>query len=155
MTRKVVLGLVVFAVFAVGCRSTVEKEGEATPPVPVVKQPSQAPVTPTPPEAGQPYQVLRITADMPRELLDTAMRQGCPATALSSLFGVSFSSNHGCVLGSVTPGGLADKIGLKAGDSIVGCNGSEATCPRTLVPLLGTSKEPGKVELIVHRPKAG
>ncbi len=97
--------------------------------------------------------MLKITADLPQDLVDAANRQGCFVSALSALFGVDFSNPHGCIIGKLTPGGLAEKIGLRVGDSIVECNGGEITCPRTFVPLLSTPKEPGKVELIVHRPK--
>lgn len=153
MSKKALLGLVVIAVFAVGCKSTVEKQGEvATPtPAPVAAPTPSDPAPSTPPPSTpvvQGYEILKITADLSQELVDRANRQGCPSSALSALFGVSFSSMHGCVLGSVAPGGIAEQIGLRAGDSIVGCNGGEATCPRTLVSLLRA----GKVELIVHRP---
>jgi S1-C subfamily serine protease len=144
--------------FAAGCRSTVEKQGEAPPPAPVVQQPPPTPAAPSAPapvQTGQGYDVLKITAELSAGMLESANRQGCPSSALSALFGVQFSQMHGCVIGSITAGGLAEKVGLKPGDSIVGCNGGEATCPRTLVPLLSASKEPGKIELIVHRPKAG
>jgi hypothetical protein len=156
MFRKALLGLVVIAVFAAGCKSTVEKQGEVTLPAPApVAAPTPSDPAPSTPPAPTPvaqgYEILKITADLSQELVDGANRQGCPSSALSALFGVNFTSMHGCVLGNVAPGGLAEQIGLRTGDSIVGCNGGEATCPRTLVPLL----RPGKVELIVHRPKSG
>jgi len=111
------------------------------------------PAAPASDTAALGYEVLTIAADLPQELVDVANRQGCPLSALSALFGVDFSNPHGCIIGTLTPGGLAEKIGLMVGDSIVQCNGGEITCPRTFVPLLSTPKEPGKVELIVHRPK--
>ena len=115
--------------------------------------PAPPPAAPASDTAALGYEVLTIAADLPQELVDVANRQGCPLSALSALFGVDFSNPHGCIIGTLTPGGLAEKIGLMVGDSIVQCNGGEITCPRTFVPLLSTPKEPGKVELTVHRPK--
>ena len=161
MFKQAALGLMVVAVFAVGCKSTVEKQGEVNPPVPVVQQPAAPPpsvaLAPVRPEAGptgEGYDILKITAELPQEVLDAAAQgASCPSSLLTNLFGVNFSNPHGCIIGSLTPGGLAEKAGLMVGDSIVGCNGGEVTCPRTMAPLLSAPKEPGKVELIVHRPK--
>jgi S1-C subfamily serine protease len=162
MLRKALLGLVVIAVFAVGCKSTVEKQGEVAAPAPApVAAPAPAAPAPTPAApaatalapAAPGYEILRITADLPQELVEAANRQGCPMSAVSALFGAEISQPHGVVIGKLTPGGVAEKIGLRAGDSIVQCNGGEVTCPRTFVPLLAAPKDPGKVELIVHRPK--
>jgi len=160
MLRKSLLGLVVIAVFAVGCKSTVEKQGEVAAPAPALVA-APTPAAPAPPapavsapaRAAQGYDILKITADLPQELVDAANRQGCFVSAVSTLFGAEISQPHGVIIGKLTPGGVAEKIGLKVGDSIVECNGGEVTCPRTFVPLLATPKEPGKVELIVHRPK--
>jgi S1-C subfamily serine protease len=84
----------------------------------------------------------------------------CPRTFLIALFGADFANPHGCVIGRLTPDGLAAKAGLAVGDSIVSCNGTEVTCPSTLLPEVQQSfksSEPGKVVLIIHRrlPAAG
>jgi predicted metalloprotease with PDZ domain len=78
----------------------------------------------------------------------------CPQTQVSGLLGVQIGQPHGVILGHVSPTGPAGKAGLKAGDSIIACNGAAVTCPATLLPMLRTGEKPTTVKLTVLRAKS-
>jgi hypothetical protein len=166
MGKRAYLGLLALAVLGTGCRSSLEKQGEvkpapaqtpkpvATAPTPSAPVPSSS-VTPAPAAApaGAGYEVLKLTAQLPRSLVDDARaRASCPATAFAMLFGAQLANPRGCILGALTPEGLAARAGLRAGDSIVACNGREVTCPSTFLPAVLAPKQPDTIELIIHRP---
>jgi hypothetical protein len=81
-------------------------------------------------------------------------QERCPASQVSTMLGVTFSSAHGCVIGTVDPTGNAAKAGLKVGDGIRKCNGGEVTCPSTLDPLMWISRD-DTAQLVVVRPPGG
>jgi hypothetical protein len=78
-------------------------------------------------------------------------RTGCPMSAVSAILGVAIASPHGCFLGRVTPGGPADAAGLKAGDSIITCQGESVHCPSSLLRHVLPAGEDHDVELTVRR----
>ena len=159
------LGLLCAALLVGGCKkSTLQKTGEVKPTTPETKAqttPAKTAATPekqkTTAETAQGYDILTLEATIPQETIDAAQNpQDCPRTFLMSLFGVTWSNPHGLVIGSLTKGGLAEQAGLQPGDRIVSCNGEEVTCPATFEPVIRasfTSKEPGKITLIIHRLK--
>jgi S1-C subfamily serine protease len=80
---------------------------------------------------------------------------GCPRTFLMALFGLDWSSVHGCVIGKLTPGGLAEGAGLQVGDSVRSCNGRDVSCPQSLAGAVQASFDgptPGKLTLLIYRP---
>jgi len=81
-------------------------------------------------------------------------QEGCPSTLMQKVLGLEFSSAHGCVVGTTEVNGPAAKSGLQDGDSIVGCNGGEVSCPSSLAPLLWKSSG-NTAKLVVARPVAG
>ena len=76
---------------------------------------------------------------------------GCPKYAVSAILGVMIASPHGCLLGSVTPGGPADAAGLKPGDGIIACQGESVACPSSLLRHVLPAGEDREVELTVRR----
>jgi hypothetical protein len=158
MGKRAYLGLLALAVLGTGCRSSLEKQGEVKPapaqtPKPVATAPTPSTPVPEAAAAGRGYEVLKLTAQLPRSLVDDARaRASCPATAFAMLFGAQLANPRGCILGALTPEGLAARAGLRAGDSIVACNGREVTCPSTFLPAVLAPKQPDTIELIIHRP---
>lgn len=80
---------------------------------------------------------------------------GCPQTQVGMMLGIQIAQPHGCIVGGVHPGGLADKAGIQVGDSIVTCNGVTVTCPSALLPELERARAAGKAELTVVRRSRG
>lgn len=80
---------------------------------------------------------------------------GCPQTQVGAMLGIQIAQPHGCIVGGVHPGGLADRAGIEVGDSIVACSGVTVTCPSTLLPELERARAVGKAELTVVRQSEG
>jgi membrane-associated protease RseP (regulator of RpoE activity) len=78
---------------------------------------------------------------------------GCAVTQVGMILGLHIAQPHGCILGSVMPDGPAAEAGLRAGDGIVGCDGSKVTCPSSLLPHLAADADSREVKLTVLRPK--
>jgi predicted metalloprotease with PDZ domain len=78
---------------------------------------------------------------------------GCPKGALQALLGIELANPEGIVIAEVKPNGVGAKAGLKPGDSIVGCNGSDVTCPSSLEPHLYEGEKPGETVFVVERRK--
>ena len=73
----------------------------------------------------------------------------CPMTRLGNILGVTLAQPHGLVIGTVIPGGPADKAGIKAGDML----GGRTECPQTTLPMFEASKEPREMKVNVQRPR--
>ena len=106
------------------------------------------------------YEIWQLSAQVPPEVMHQAQAHGggCPSSFLVSLFGLDWSSVHGCIIGKIVPGGLADAVGLKVGDSFVSCNGKEISCPSSFEPTIRESfngPAPGRLVLLIHRPIGG
>jgi hypothetical protein len=78
----------------------------------------------------------------------------CPKMQVQNILKIIFAIPGGCVVGSVTPDGPADKAGLKPGDSIVACNEFSVVCPKTLVEHIEPLTDVRVVKFIIERPKA-
>ena len=78
---------------------------------------------------------------------------GCPKGALQALLGIELANPEGIVIAEVKPNGVGAKAGLKPGDSIVGCNGYDVTCPSSLEPHLYEGEKPGETVFVVERRK--
>jgi predicted metalloprotease with PDZ domain len=78
---------------------------------------------------------------------------GCPKGALQALLGIELANPEGIVIAEVKPNGVGAKAGLEPGDSIVGCNGSDVTCPSSLEPHLYEGEKPGETVFVVERRK--
>ncbi len=78
---------------------------------------------------------------------------GCPMKQVSAVLGIAIAQPMGCLIGAVQPGSPADEAGLKAGDSIIACDGNVVTCPSSLAPGIAPRREPREVELTVRRRK--
>jgi membrane-associated protease RseP (regulator of RpoE activity) len=153
---------------AAGCKpARVEKVVTVPPPPAQAGAPAQA-ESPAPTEAAPPAEataggvpVVKLTVKVAPELLSPRAagrrggRQNCPQTVLQQLFGVRFSRPHGCLVGGVEPGSLAEQAGLQAGDSITECNGEQVTCPASLLQRLPLGREPGLIELTIERNAGG
>jgi S1-C subfamily serine protease len=79
---------------------------------------------------------------------------GCPKTESGLILGIEISRPHGCVVGSVLPGGPAETAGIKVGDSIVACEGTAVSCPSVLLPLLPQGGGEAEVKLTIRRAQA-
>lgn len=129
MSKIILLGILALTLLTAGCKSNK-----------------------TTPAADFARVTLNVT--VPPDLLTglSEPKKDCPQSLLGELFGLTFSEPHGCIIGSVNKGGLAEQAGIKPGDSIVACNGSEVTCPSKLAEALPLGKKPGAIELVIHRP---
>jgi membrane-associated protease RseP (regulator of RpoE activity) len=78
---------------------------------------------------------------------------GCAVTQVGMILGLHIAQPHGCIVGSVMPDSPAAEAGLRAGDGIVGCDGSKVTCPSSLLPHLAADADSREVKLTVLRPK--
>jgi S1-C subfamily serine protease len=169
VTVKRLLFLVLVAgLGAAGCKSAPVEKAETAPPAPArVEAPAPA-QTPAPAKAApaakaprEDVQVVTLTVKVAPELLSRRGERGrgghqnCPQTRLEELFGIRFSQPHGCFVGRVAPGSLAEQAGLKAGDSITACNGEKVTCPASLLQRMPLGKEPGLIELTIERNPGG
>jgi len=167
--RNALFAVAIAALCVSGCRSaTMEKQGEVkpAPAVTTAKPPAPTPVAakPASPSLGEKvgadpargYEIWKLVAQVPQEAMDSASKGGgCPRTITQSLFGFEYSSPHGCVIGKLTPGGPAERAGLKVGDGIASCNGREVSCPSSLEPAIRASFDgptPGHLVLLIHRP---
>jgi C-terminal processing protease CtpA/Prc len=74
----------------------------------------------------------------------------CPQDRLGNLLGVTLARTHGLVIGTVIPGGPADKAGIKPGDML----GEPSDCPQTSLPRFEASKEPREMKVNVQRPRS-
>ncbi len=158
MTRTALLGPVLAVALLAGCKSaTLEQQG-VVPPQAVAAAAAQTPAAPapSPEEIAQGYQILKLTAQLPAALMQQAQQKAdCPRTLVGALFGLELADPHGCVIGTLVPGGLAEQAGLKTGDSIAACNDQSVSCPQEFVPLLRASvagPAKGKLVLTIHRP---
>ncbi len=155
MKRWWLFVVLIAGLFAAGCKSETQVTKVETPapkaetPVPV----SQPPAVPLPEGA----QLVKLTIKVPPEAISPrggggrGGRRDCPQSRLQELFGVRFAQPHGCIVGEVESNSAAEQIGLKAGDSIIECNGDKVTCPASLLQRLPLGKEPGLIELTIAR----
>jgi len=91
-----------------------------------------------------------VTVTIPAETAGSD-RRGCPKSVVSAILGVVMMKPHGCLVSRVMPGSPADAAGLKAGDSIIACQGESVACPAGLLPLMLPAGEDRDVELTVRR----
>ncbi len=146
-----VAALIILALLAPGCKSPSPQAAAPASPVAASKGSAVRGAS------KGPVRTLSVALRLPRGWKQTYApsrggdaHDGCPSTQMSKVLGISFSSSHGCVIGSVQAGGAAEKAGLQVGDSISRCNGGAVDCPATLDPLLWTSQG-DTAELVVVR----
>jgi hypothetical protein len=104
-----------------------------------------------PAKASWTEQTLTVRIPAGTEGSEGSDRTGCPMSAVSAILGVAIASPHGCYLGHTTPGGPADAAGLKAGDSIIACQGESVHCPSSLLRHVLPTEDDHDVELTVRR----
>jgi hypothetical protein len=93
------------------------------------------------------YETVAVTLEIPAARDVPTATGHCPKTRLGNILGVTFASTHGLVIGTVIPGGPADKAGIKPGDMLSG--GSE--CPRTVLPRFEAGEEPREMKVNARR----
>ncbi len=99
------------------------------------------------------YEAVALTLEIPAAAdVPTGGAHGgnCPQTRLGNILGVTFARTHGLVIGTVIPGGPADKAGIKPGDML----GERSECPRTTLPEFEAGKEPREMKVNVRRPRS-
>ena len=167
MLRNALYVVSLAALLLAGCKSCTLQQAPppaAPAPAPVVVAPTPPAAPPTTPVAAPPkpvasgpYEVLALTAQLPPDVMEKAKGPaGCPSSFLMALFGFEWREVHGCVVGKINPGGLAESVGLKTGDSFVKCNGKDISCPSSFEPTVRESlngPDPGKLILLIHRPR--
>lgn len=105
---------------------------------------------------GKPMKIT-IPAQQPEQ--PASDDESCPVSQVGSMLGVEVYKGHaptasggsGAGIQVVTPGGVGDKAGLKAGDVVTAANGRAVTCPRDLLEALSSDWPKGKVVLDVER----
>jgi len=157
---------IVVALAAAGCKQAPQQVAAAPGPAPAAAPaPPVAPPThpygPRPGAAPGSYEELVLTVALPAQAKPdtgetppaTGGHANCPMSESSEILGIQIGQPHGVIVSRVVPGGPAEKAGIKAGDSIVACNGKVVTCPSTLRPLLGAGEKAREVKLTIRRVK--
>lgn len=122
------------------------KEGAPPPRMPAGAPGSQATIGPSE------YETIEVALEIPAAKdVPTGGAHGgnCPQDRLGNIFGVTFATTHGLVVGTVVPDGPAAKAGIKPGDML----GEPTDCPNTSLPRFEAGSEPRTVHLNVKRPK--
>lgn len=154
--------LLVVAILAVGCKQSAQTSSQSHPHAsPVAGETSATEHASTCGSSAAEMETVNVTFRLPQEALEPMTTRatssglrgmGSPNVHLGQVLGVRMASAAGCVFAEVKPGGLAEKVGLKAGDIVVECNGGEPDCPSTLDSWLYCGKEIGFVEMTLKRP---
>ena len=145
--------LLIVALVAFGCKSSKQQAKRPTPPKPAATTSCSGACS-----TGE-TETIDVALKLPEGWKqtfapppDNGQSEGCPSSQMQKILGVTFSSNEGCVIGTMDLNGIAAKSGLQVGDSIKNCNGGEVDCPSSLNPLFWITKG-NEAKLVISRVK--